>query len=168
MTATKPPRYSVVITRSDASPHYVFAVYKSQAKAKAVAAVARDDVQMDVEHFLPGGLAIGQQQIHALAPHAALPHRRRQLLRHAHELRAGLHVERGQVSGVRHRHHQQMPRAGYETNQALSHTLVRKQVWRVLGETLQKTGNWGFEAIGLSPNGRVWTCPLESERYCQC
>jgi len=38
MTATKPPRYSVVITRSDASPHYVFAVYKSQAKAKAVAA----------------------------------------------------------------------------------------------------------------------------------
>jgi hypothetical protein len=75
-------------------------ITRREFKPEPVAFIAWKDVQMDVENFLHGCLAIRQKEIDAFTLHAALTQRRGETPCDAEHLRAFFLFQVGEMSGV--------------------------------------------------------------------
>jgi len=72
--------------------------------AEAVAGKARQDMQMNVKDFLPGGFAVRQKKIDTLRPQTGFADSGRETLCHREQRTPSLRVEICQVRRVTDRH----------------------------------------------------------------
>lgn len=85
-------------------------VHPAEVQTEAVSGVTRDHVQVDVENFLARDLAVGKEQVHAVAWNHSAAKGLSEALRHAKHLRAGIGIESGKKTGVLVWNHEQMAR----------------------------------------------------------
>ena len=61
-------------------------VIRAKPKAEAIPSMPRDHVHVNVKHLLPGGLAVGEEQVYALTVQRARSERGGNSLRDDHEM----------------------------------------------------------------------------------
>jgi len=76
-------------------------VFRRKSEPEAVALEAWKDMKMYVKHFLPGRLAIGQEEVDAISFQPGPPNCSREPLRYSEQMRPYTRIEICQVIRVR-------------------------------------------------------------------